>query len=1082
MKATKSPKASGIQRFSTSSAATRRKNEFQDPPALNRIPLQTFANSSPQPQPKPQAPLLNLVLDPDEHVSVSKLADTYDDESEINSTSSDVPSPQREKENTHDASQVDLEKLNDSTLKVLDSILETDIQLQLTSPSSSKSSRASKDDMSSISLMDDGSDEEGESNDGSYVKSPRRSHSIASSESDLVSYGTESTITFVDGSGKRHADHVEEDEYSYLVSDGEGRVDDDDNLASSVHHKYGRISGFGNVKHRMMSGKSESDDESLSEILDSGSSYCETENNRSVSMVLESFFFSEGVDVDISHDDNDQEFAYEKKMAMLEIERGERSVNTDGHGGGTSNTEMKADHTNNLDVASNNPIKVNPLSNRTLEEIFARGGEAALDRALRVHDTPNTSSTGTSVHASPGLRHEDLCASLKSALMEIASLKEEKRWFESSLEARVEKSIEMSCSLDDANDLIRSMRRNEKELDTEMGKLKSELEKKNSERANLMKELSQNKGEVSNIKEVLAETKVELLQSSRKNEDLVKLVDTLTYDLSMERLRSQRAEVELNKVQGQLSGDKNSIEELEEENEILKEDIAIMQDEARETQMQIVSMKNELEMTKSILESLGKRVKTDDEELKNVRIDLRKAQNQILELKKEHNELCAEKDSSLTSLQSKLHQGQSELHSLKAKYQCSEKISEAVGQSLNEANERIISMEKELENAKNVYNQEVEKLRTAIVQKDAEVVNLQFEISQYTRQRNKMEREILCLKKATEAANSKHQAIESELKKEKNSIEEKNTEILEMQQRLEKSNHECANIGRSLNQASEQEQVSVVLIDFSVIYHTYSRWLFLPESSHNQPKRANEMIHQLRLELEESRKTQNEALLFIRNPCPSNRAKRDKENNCCFFPFGRKKAIHITTSSSQEAYETLIDCMENALMNHANAVGLSQATIDVLLQYSEDDHYQDCDIDFEGGLAYEVNNGEIQMLNSAPLRPSFKELSRRMIFFYRESCMDDDQALSVPQPIRDTQSLRLIQNEISTSNCVEWLQGVGDGGIRYLLGWHGEPGYVAPELESLVSIEEGETNIVSGEENTDLNAEESVPLLTASDS
>ncbi len=831
MKASQTQKTTGIQRFSSSSAATRRKNEFQDPPDLYRVPLRACVNSSPQ----PQAPLLNLVLDPEASVAKveedlqefplavtpAQIRTSVADDHEINGDASDVRNPQGEKENTNNASQVDLEKLNDSTLKVLDSIIETDIQLQLTSPSSSKTSRASKD-ASSMSLMDDGSDE-GVSDDEIFVKSPRRSHSIASSESDLVSYGTESTIAFDDGVKKRNTDDDDddEDEYSYLVSDGEARKDDD--LTS--HNEYGHLSGFGSIKHRIMSEKSELDDESLSEILDSGSSYCETENNGSVSMVLESSFFSEARD--IVHDD-DQEFAYEKRMARLEIEKGERNGATDDRGG---NTEIKPDH---LDVASNDCMKISPVSNHALEEIFARGGEAALDRALRLHDTPNTSVASRSVHSSPGLKHEDLRASLKSALIEIASLKEEKRWFESSLEARVEKSIEMSCSLDDANDLIRSMQRNEKELDMEMNNLKKELEKKNSERTNLMKELSQNKGEVGSIKEVLAETKVELLHSCEKNEELERKSQALKNDLVAERGRSRKAEVELAKVKSELSNSKTSIEELEEENEILKEDIAIMQDNSRETQTQFENVRNELDMTKSMLESLVKRVNTDDDELKNVRTDLIKAQNQILVLKKEHKEICSEKDSSLASLQSKLHQGQSELNSSKAKFQCSEKISEAVGQSLNEANERIKSMQRELDNAKNKYDQEVDKLRTAFVQKDAEVVNRQFEISQYTRQRNKMEREILCLKKATEAAHIQYQAVESELQKEKGSLAEKQAEILVIQQRLGKTENERAEIGHSLNEAGEREEVSIVTIrSFHAIEHNM-RWSYQKIHPFNQ--------------------------------------------------------------------------------------------------------------------------------------------------------------------------------------------------------------------------------------------------------
>ncbi len=260
--------------------------------------------------------------------------------------------------------------------------------------------------------------------------------------------------------------------------------------------------------------------------------------------------------------------------------------------------------------------------------------------------------------------------------------------------------------------------------------------------------------------------------------------------------------------------------------------------------------------------------------------------------------------------------------------------------------------------------------------------------------------------------------------------------------------------------------------------------MVLPENSPIQPKRANGIIHHLRLELEQTQKNQNEALLFIPNPCSSNRVKRDKENYCCFFPFGKNKAIRITTSSSQEAYEKITSCMEDALTNHRNTIGLSQGTIDNLLQYSEEDHYQECDADFEGGLAYEMNSGEIQMLNSAPLRPSYKELGRRIVFFYRESCTDSDPSLTLPQPIHDTLSLRLIQNEISTSNCLEWLEAVGDDGIRDFLGWNAVSDYVPPDLEPLIPLEEESTN-GSEEENTHSSAprkEEFVPLLTVSNS
>lgn len=161
---------------------------------------------------------------------------------------------------------------------------------------------------------------------------------------------------------------------------------------------------------------------------------------------------------------------------------------------------------------------------------------------------------------------------------------------------------------------------------------------------------------------------------------------------------------------------------------------------------------------------------------------------------------------------------------------------------------------------------------------------------------------------------------------------------------------------------------------------------------------------------------------------------------CCFFPFRKRLSTSITTSDVNEAYEELVCCMENALTFHAADITLSGEIIAKLLNDPGDGN------DYHL-LGSEIIDGGVRAMNEVPLRPYYKELSRRIIFYYRRNIEDVNAVDEMPRSILGTDVLNLVQDEISTNNCSEWLNNVGEEDILEFLGLR-ESDYVPPRLES----------------------------------
>jgi len=646
-------------------------------------------------------------------------------------------------------------------------------------------------------------------------------------------------------------------------------------------------------------------DGSLSDILEleSESSYCETLNNTQVSIEVDVSFFSAADD---------------------EVD------GVKNHGLADTPASISMD---------------NPISKETLETILENDGEEALDRALMLR-TSTSEIDGNVFHAD--LCNQFLRNSLKSTIVALRSASAEKRCTEASMETRMEKSIEVESSLDEANELVQSLRKRLKEKECDAMNLKDEILKGTSRN----KELN---GNLSSLQD--KNDKVDFLLEKSKNECL----------------QSQ-----------------NKCEHLEKSHEVLKDKLSNTQDRHREAENFIVKTKSDLSTAQAEVMTLTRSAEEQSSERKIMRDDLGNTYDKIFILQddlKLQVEKCAAKNLLL-------EESRSELSSLKFELESKESRSDMAERGLEDAREHIDFVKKTFAATKQTLEEELKHLQVAIAENGTELESQRKQSSRSHQFQSELEEEI------------RHGA--EELSSIRKSLHKTNTELQVERGALCDTNNE---LSRSRKKCKMIEEELCRTLD----------------ETNERQERSNMKIRLLKNDFERSQQKQKKRMF-------------SSENYCCFFPFRQRSSTSIITSDVNEAYEEIVCCMENALRCDAAEIILSGDIIAELL----DDPGEEHDFYLHGS---EIIEGDVQAMNDLPLRPYYKELSRRIIFYYRRNCQDFNAVDEMPRSILGTDVLNLVHDEISTNNCLEWLQNIGEEGIVEFLGLR-ESDYVPPYLEA----------------------------------
>lgn len=226
-----------------------------------------------------------------------------------------------------------------------------------------------------------------------------------------------------------------------------------------------------------------------------------------------------------------------------------------------------------------------------------------------------------------------------------------------------------------------------------------------------------------------------------------------------------------------------------------------------------------------------------------------------------------------------------------------------------------------------------------------------------------------------------------------------------------------------------------------------------------------------------------------RNECA---CKRDPFT-CCLFPWSTSPSIHYFDGNDDniDTLEELTRCMKEAILAHSQQEGdnqiLSHQFTSALLDEPDSDwksvsgvegnettNHERYDYDYNGDVDYEDN---AIMLKGLPHRPFYKEISKRICYLQNYYNTHSSKiagakfsiaSSNLPRPLIPADKLgfeerilaeeaRLIllpHNEISISNCMAWLESLGENGIRELLGLRNtagsEPGYFPPDYQSLI--------------------------------
>lgn len=646
-------------------------------------------------------------------------------------------------------------------------------------------------------------------------------------------------------------------------------------------------------------------DGSLSDILEleSESSYCETLNNTQVSIEVDASFFSAA--------DDEVDCVEDRGLADTPA-----PINMD-----------------------------NPISNEKLETILENDGEEALDRALMLKSS--TSEIDGNVF------HADLCNqflrdSLKSAIVALRSASAEKRCTEASMETRLEKSIEVESSLDEANEHVQSLQKRLKEKECDAMNLKDEILKSASRNKELNENLSSLQDKYDKVDCLLEKSKNDCLQSQTKCEHLEKSLELLKDRLSNTQDRHREAENLIVKTKSDLSTAQAEIMTLTRSAEEQSNQKTIMRDDLDNTYSKIFILQDDLKL-------------------------------QVAE--------CAAKNLLL-------EENRSELSSLKLELESKESRSDMAERGLDDAREHIDFVKKTFAATKLTLEEELKHLQFVIAEKGTELESQRKQSSRSHQFQSELEEEI---RHGTEELSS----IRKSLYKTNAELQVERRALSDTKKELTRSREKCKMI--------EEESCRT-----------------LAETNERQ-ERTNMKIRLLKNDLETFQQMQKKRMF-------------SSDNYCCFFPFRQRSSTSIITSDVNEAYEEIVCCMENALRCDAAEITLSGEIIAKLL----DDPGEGHDFYLHGS---EIIEGDVQAMNELPLRPYYKDLSRRIIFYYRRICQDFNAVDEMPRSILGTDGLNLVQDEISTKNCLEWLQNIGEEGIVEFLGLR-ESDYVPPCLET----------------------------------